>query len=119
MKKILFIDDHPQIQELMSRRLRGLYDVTVRSHAANIVSDFERLDKPVVVLDVWMPKMDGFTAATLLKVKHPDARIIFLSSDESPDLIAKAYALGGCAYVVKSRAAAELVPAIEARPNPL
>lgn len=114
MKKVLVIDDHPEIQKAIARRLAGRYDVTTKPHALDVVSDFERLNEPIVVLDVWMPEMDGLIAATKLKEKHPEARIIFISSDESPELVSKALALGGSAYVVKSRAATELVRAIEA-----
>lgn len=114
MKKVLVIDDHPETQKAIARRLAGRFDVTVKPHALHVVSDFESLGKPVVVLDVWMPEVDGLTAAAKLKEKHPDARIIFISSDETPELVAKALALGASAYVVKSRAATELVRAIEA-----
>lgn len=114
MTKVLVIDDHLEIQKAIARRLAGRFDVTVKPHALDVVSDFESLGKPVVVLDVWMPEVDGITAASKLKEKHPEAPIIFISSDESPELVAKARALGAAAYVVKSRIATELVRAIEA-----
>ena len=114
MQQVLVIDDHLQIREMTSRLLASRYDVTVKPNALDIVSDFERLNEPVVVLDIWMPQMDGFTAAAVLKDEHPEARIIFLSSDHNPGAVAKAFALGGTAFVIKTRAAVELVPAIEA-----
>lgn len=99
---------------MTSRLLAGRYEVTLREDALDIVADFERLDEPVVVLDISMPKLDGFAAARILKGRHPQARIVFFSSDPSPRKIEEASAVGGCGYVIKTRAAAELVPAIEA-----
>lgn len=98
----------------MSRLLSGRFEVTLRADALSIVDDFERLGEPVVVLDISMPKLDGFSAARILKRRHPEARIVFFSSDASPGKIAEVSTLDGCDYVVKKRAEDDLVPAIEA-----
>ena len=114
MHQVLVIDDHRQIREMASRLLAGRYDVTLRADALDIVADFERLHQPVVVLDISLPTLDGFAAARLLKRRHPEAKIVFFSSDPNPRTVQEAFALGGSAYVVNTLAVAELIPAIEA-----
>jgi DNA-binding NarL/FixJ family response regulator len=114
LRQVLVIDDHRQIREMTAQLLSGRFEVTVREDALSIVDDFELLEEPVVVLDISMPKLDGLSAARILKDRHPEARIVFFSSDPSPRKIAEASALGGCAYIVKTRGVADLVPAIQA-----
>lgn len=112
--RVLLIDDHSAVLEFVGKLLAERYEVTVRRHALDIVSDFDRLGDPVVVLDVSMPELDGIEAAKLLQARRPHARIVFLSSDSGPHQVEAAIAAGGRILINKTRAAQDLVPAIEA-----
>jgi DNA-binding NarL/FixJ family response regulator len=72
------------------------------------------LNPDVILLDVSMPKMNGFAAAPLLREKVPNAKIIFLTLYPSPDIAREAARVGGAAFISKQFATQQLGPAIEA-----
>jgi DNA-binding NarL/FixJ family response regulator len=72
------------------------------------------LHPDVILLDVSMPKMNGFAAAPLLHEKVPNAKIVFLTLYPSVDIAREASKVGGAAFVSKQFAARELAPTIEA-----
>lgn len=68
MTRILLIEDHEEISEFLSRRLRRRgYEVAIAVDGQEGV-DKARADPPaVVLLDLNLPVMDGWTAAGVLK----------------------------------------------------
>jgi len=81
---------------------------------AALLAAAAKLDPDVIVLDITMPHLDGLEAARALRRKHSRARLVFLTVHEDADF-ARA-ALDACAlgYVVKSRLASDLLPAVRA-----
>lgn len=65
---VLLIDDDAAMQEMLSRRLhkRG-FDVRGANHGADGVALARQLRPDVIILDVMMPEMDGWTVLTELK----------------------------------------------------
>jgi DNA-binding NarL/FixJ family response regulator len=61
-----------------------------------------------------MPVLGGIEAAVRIRRVAPKARIVFLSQHGSLGIEQAALAAGGHAYVVKSAASAELIPAVQA-----
>ena len=78
----------------------------------------ERLDPDLIVLDISMPGLDGFEAARRLKRGGCRSKVVFLTVWEDADFAREAMALGADRYVVKSRLASDLIPAISERPRP-
>jgi DNA-binding NarL/FixJ family response regulator len=74
----------------------------------------ERLAPEVVVLDIAMPKMNGIEAARELQRTHPEIKLVFLTVQEDSDYARAAIATGALGYVVKSRLALDLLPAVRA-----
>jgi CheY-like chemotaxis protein len=68
MPKLLLVEDHEEIWDFLSRRLRRRgYDV-VLAHDGQAGVEKARHDRPdVVLLDMNLPVMDGWTAARALK----------------------------------------------------
>ena len=80
MDRVLIIDDDPKLIELLQEFLggRGLFVVT----AENGIAGLERLqskDIDVVVLDVMMPMMDGFTVLQAIR-KSSEIPVIMLTA---------------------------------------
>jgi len=71
-----------------------------------------RLQPDIVVSDISMPILNGIDAADLLRDSGCKARIIFLSVHNDPEFIRQCLLVGAFGYVIKSRIATELVPAI-------
>jgi DNA-binding NarL/FixJ family response regulator len=67
----------------------------------------------IIILDISMPELNGMDACAQLRVKLPDARFIFLTVNEDPDIAAETIRMGASAFLLKSSASAELILAIE------
>jgi two-component system cell cycle response regulator DivK len=76
MAKLLLVEDHEEIWDFLSRRLkRRGYDV-ILAHDGQEAVDKTRADRPdVVLLDMNLPVMDGWTAAGILKA-DPDTATV-------------------------------------------
>ena len=68
----------------------------------------------IVLLDIGMPILNGIEAAQKIREASPHSRIIFVTSDGDADVKAAALATGAEAYLLKARAASELLPTIAA-----
>ena len=114
--KILLADDHP----IVRRGLRGLLDEAGFGVAAEAPDGLcavrlcEEVQPDVMILDIAMPKLNGIEVATRArKLEHPPAVIILsMHSDES--YIIRALEAGARAYLLKSAADEDLVPATKA-----
>jgi DNA-binding NarL/FixJ family response regulator len=72
-----------------------------------------REHKPdIVLLDITMPRMNGFEAARRIKNESPSILILMVSQFDSAPFMREALASGASGYVVKSNASAELIPAL-------
>ena len=79
-----------------------------------LLAEAERLHPDVIVLDITMPRLDGIEAARQLRRSQPPARLVFLTVYEDADYVRAALDAGGLGYVVKTRLASDLLPAIRA-----
>jgi two-component system, cell cycle response regulator DivK len=76
MVKILLVEDHEEIWDFLSRRLkRRGYDVAL-AHDGQEAVEKTRSERPdVVLLDMNLPVMDGWTAARTLKADPDTAKV--------------------------------------------
>ena len=68
----------------------------------------------VILLDVGMPVLNGIEAAKMIKQESPASTIVFLTQDLDSEVRAAALATGAEGYVLKARAAGDLLPAVKA-----
>ena len=66
----------------------------------------------VVLVDVGMPLMNGIQAARRIKRELPNAKIVFVTINSEPSVVADAMKEGASGYLLKTAAAHELVFAI-------
>ncbi len=111
--RILLADDHPAILKKVTGLLEPEFDVvgTVADGQA-LISAAAALQPDVVVVDISMPGINGIEAARQFKQAGSTAKIIFLTIHEDPDFLAEALSTSALGYVVKSRIATDLIPAI-------
>ena len=89
--------------------------IEVVGHAENGVEAVElarSLEPDVILMDIVMPKMDGFEAARHIRAERPRACILVLTGSNSRADVDRARKLGAAGYVTKDRIAAELIDAI-------
>ena len=111
--RILLADDHPAILDKLTRLLEGTYDIVGAVNNGQAAMDAAtRVCPDIVLMDISMPVMNGIEAADRLIRMHTTAKIIFLTVHDDPDFISAALATGAAGYVLKSRMATDLAPAI-------
>jgi DNA-binding NarL/FixJ family response regulator len=111
--RILIADDHSIVAEGVRSLLEKNYDVIgVVQDGRQLLVDAARLKPDVIVLDIGMPLLNGLDAAERLKLSLPNAKLVFLTMKDDPNLAAAVLNLGAVAYVLKHAAASELLQAI-------
>lgn len=102
---LLVIDDHPMALSGTTAFLAEMLpDVSVHAAAGTheALSIINRGIKPeIVLLDIWLRDGTGFDALPSLRALLPDARFMFMSAEATPDIVAKAKALGAAGFVGK------------------
>jgi DNA-binding NarL/FixJ family response regulator len=112
-RRLVVADDHEGVLEEVFRLLSTEFDVvrTVR-HGQELVDATEELKPDGVVSDIHMPGMDGICACRrLLERGYPGALVLLTMHSESV-LVDRAFRAGIHAYVLKSDADEDLIPAI-------
>ena len=110
--RILVVEDHPLIAELVETRLRieGMSPVTCPNgiEALEVVGK-EPLD--AVILDVMMPQVDGFEVLRRIRANPATATlpVIMLTAKSTPADIEKGLALGANYYITKPFSGLDLV----------
>lgn len=86
VRRVLVIEDNPDAGRLISRilKLNGNYDVHLATGGAEGVLQVERIEPDVVITDLMMPDIDGFSVINALKSdpKTADIPIIVLTAKE-------------------------------------
>jgi two-component system nitrate/nitrite response regulator NarL len=114
--RILIVDDHEALRAGVRTVLeaRGL---EVCGEAANGLEALEKvaqLRPDLVILDITMPVLDGFTAAREIHKRLPGVGILLLSMHESASMVNVAKSSGASGYVAKSEGIARLLRAVDA-----
>jgi len=102
--RVLVIDDSTDFLTLMGIGLRGLgYDVTTQSDPEEGIRQATELLPDVILLDLYMPGLDGFEAAKLLALddRTRDIPIIILSAADDEIFRKKSMDWGADGYVAK------------------
>jgi len=104
-KLILFVEDEPTLQKTLGRALEGDgYEVQSALDGQSGLALVGRIKPDLILLDLILPKMDGFEVLKKLK-ENPETKgipVIVLTNLESPQDIEKALSGGATSYLVKA-----------------
>jgi DNA-binding NarL/FixJ family response regulator len=111
--RILLADDSPTVLEAVNRMLTPEFEIVgTVSDGVSLITAARRFCPDVMIVDLFMPGLDGIEAACELKKQHIKGEIVFLTVCEDPSFLEAARALGAMGYVLKSSADRDLIPAI-------
>lgn len=115
---IVVTDDHKLFRKGMVALLNDFNTIENIYEAGNGIELLELLEKldskpDLVLLDIYMPEMDGVKVTTQLRKEYPDIRILILSMEEAPHLVAHLVNEGVNGYLLKSAEPDELELAIK------
>lgn len=101
--RILLVDDSPSMHSMLQEALAaGPFQVVGDAYnGAQGVDLFESLKPDLVVMDIVMPQMTGLEALKIIMEKHPDARVVMLTSMRGKDDVLTAKKFGAKNYVLK------------------
>ena len=113
--RILVVDDEPNIRDLLITSLRFAgFQVKAVSNGAQTISAVLEEEPDLIILDVMLPDMNGFSVTKRLRGAGYTAPILFLTAkDETEDKITGLNA-GGDDYVTKPFSLDEIVARIQA-----
>jgi len=116
MPKILIVDDDPNIRELIHVLLskEGL-DITEATDGQEALAILENDKIDLIILDIMMPNMDGWTFCQEVRTYYSDSLpILMVTAKGETAQKVKGFDLGTDDYLVKPFAAAELVARVKA-----
>jgi len=115
MKDILYIEDELSLAMIVTESLEDHgFAVRHRVNGREAVIAFRHKKPDIVVLDVMMPTMDGFTAAEEIRKADSRVPILFLTALTQTEDVVRGFHLGANDYVRKPFKIEELIVRIEA-----
>ncbi len=115
--RVMLVDDHLMVRRGLSTFLKAFDDLELAGEAEGGKSAVQMCDviqPDVILMDIVMPDMDGATATRLILQKHPEIKVIALTSYKEEVLVQNALQAGAIGYLLKDISAEELVKAIHA-----
>lgn len=113
--KIIIVDDHAMVRKGMRAFLSEFEDIHVIGDAPDgwkTIDLVKQLKPDVVLLDLFMPGMDGIETIQRLLTVQPHLGIVILTAFASEEKVVEAIQAGALGYVVKDAQPEELVQSI-------
>lgn len=113
--QVLIVDDHAIVRKGLRALLTEIDGIEVVGEAADgqqAVNQTEKIQPDVILMDIVMPNMDGVEATQQITARHPEVRILALSSFAEDDKCFPAIRAGALGYLLKDSDPNDLVHAI-------
>jgi two-component system, NarL family, invasion response regulator UvrY len=111
-RSVLVVDDQAPFRlaaRAVLRRLDGFEFAGEASSGTEAISLVEALQPALVLMDIYMPQMNGIEATRRIIADHPGIAVILCSSHDPKDLPPDAVASGAIAYVSKEHLSAATI----------
>jgi DNA-binding NarL/FixJ family response regulator len=112
----MVVEDYEPFRRFVCAELQKRWELKIIEafDGLDAVQKMQELQPDLILLDVGLPKLNGIQVARRILELRPKSRILFLSENRSWDIVEEALRSGAMGYMVKSDAARELLPAVEA-----
>jgi len=115
--KIMLVDDHEVVRVGLAALLERKAEFEIVAQASSgqeAVKKAAQHEPDVILLDIRMPSGSGIDACREICDKHPDTKVVMLSSYTDDEVIVKSIMAGACGYILKEINSQELIKAVEA-----
>src|SRR6202008_401452 len=115
--RVLVVEDSDAFRKCICSTLGERAELQIVGEVSDgmeAVQKVEELQPDLIVLDIGLPTLNGIEAARRIRKLAPESKILFLSQESSAGVVQEGLRLGVLGYVVKARAGAELLAAVEA-----
>jgi DNA-binding NarL/FixJ family response regulator len=113
--RVLVVEDHPMVADGIAALLEDYPDLTVVGIVAtvgSVAAAAEEHSVDVAVIDFHLPDGTGVDAAGQIRSASPATGIVFLSGDDSDEILLAAIEVGASSCLLKSASGSEIVDAI-------
>jgi len=112
--RIFIADDQEEMLNTIANTLKDEFQVVgFAGNGRELLERVPLLKPEIVVLDIFMPLVNGIEAAFRLKAAGCSAGMVFVTVNEDKDFVEAAMAVGARGYVLKPHLATDLVPAVQ------
>jgi DNA-binding NarL/FixJ family response regulator len=118
--EVLIADDHPVVRGGLKAALDHTPDIRVVGEACNgleAVAKAVNLKPDVIILDIYMPNLNGLEAMSAMKKELPDAKFIVMTVSDEEENFFQAIKRGASSYLLKSATIQEVEEAVRKTAN--
>lgn len=102
MKQILIVEDDALLNKTLTYNLiSDGYNVTSSLNAKTAANLLSETEYDLVLLDINLPDGNGYDLCKLIKPKHPDTMVIFLTANDQESDQIRGYEVGAVDYITK------------------
>jgi CheY-like chemotaxis protein/signal transduction histidine kinase len=115
LPRVLYVEDSAQNRDVVRRYLRGIYDVLEAEDGEHGIAVAERERPDIVLMDLSLPRLDGFEAITLLRAhaRLSAVPIVVLTANAGREGETRARSVGADLYLTKPVERDTLIRALE------
>jgi two-component system OmpR family response regulator len=113
--RVLIVDDEPNIRDLLATSLRFAgYEIQTAANGAQAVAAVSESEPDIILLDVMLPDMNGFSVTKKLRASGIQSPILFLTARDDVEDKITGLTVGGDDYLTKPFSLDEVVARIQA-----
>ena len=114
-ERILVVDDEASIRRILETRLKMVgYEVITAADGEEALEAFQKHNPDLIILDVMMPKMDGYEMVAALRQMHTNIPILLITAKDSFLDLQKGFLTGADDYMTKPININEMVLRVQA-----
>jgi len=115
--RVMIVDDHDMIRRGLTTFLSGFDDLLLVGEASNAeeaVQVCSEVQPHVILMDMFLPDMEGVTLTRTIRAQHPHVQVVILTSAKNDELVQAALQAGAISYMLKNISVMEMAETIRA-----